>query len=154
MTKEEALDKLQRYCAYQDRSHNEVRSKLLSLKIYGDWLEEIMSELIKDGFLNEERFAISYARGKYRIKGWGKIRITMELKRRKVSDYCIRKAMKEIDAEGGYQETLEKHLTRYYDTRHLKYSKLVLRKKLYTHGVSKGFEPNLVNDSIQSLFFS
>ena len=76
MTKEEALDKMQRYCGYQDRCHQEVRTKLLTLKIYGDLLEEIMSDLISEGYLNEERFARNYARGKYRIKGWGKIKLT------------------------------------------------------------------------------
>jgi regulatory protein len=72
VSKEDALKKLQRYCAYQDRCHQEARRKLLDLGIYGDDLEEIISELISDNFLNEERFARSFARGKFRIKGWGK----------------------------------------------------------------------------------
>ena len=154
MTKEEALDKMQRYCAYQDRCHQEVRSKLLSLKIYGDWLEEIMTELIKEGYLNEERFARNYARGKFRIKGWGKQRITRELKSRAISDYCIRKAMEEVDEEGGYEDQLRQHLQKYYESRKEKYAAPLLRKKLYAHGIAKGYESVLINQIIESLLFS
>ena len=105
--KDRALSKLQKYCAYQERCHQEVRSKLIELKIYGDDLEEIIAELISDNFLNEERFAIAYAGGKFRMKKWGKVRIRIELKKRKISDYCIKKAMQEIDEEG-YMEGLYK----------------------------------------------
>ena len=97
ITPEEALLKLQRYCVYQDRCHKEVRTKLISLGIYGDDLEEVIVELISDNFLNEERFARSYARGKFRMKRWGKIRIRRELKFRGISAYCLKKAMEEID---------------------------------------------------------
>ena len=154
MTKEEALDKMQRYCGYQDRCHQEVRTKLLTLKIYGDLLEEIMSDLISEGYLNEERFARNYARGKYRIKGWGKIKINRELKRRKISDYCIRKATKEIDEEGGYEETLIAHLKKYIEPRKGKHEDLLLRKKAYAHGINKGFESYLVAATITELFLS
>ena len=154
MNREEALDKLRRYCVYQDRCHQEVRTKLLSLKIYGDWLEEVMSELIEEGYLNDERYAKNYARGKFRIKGWGKVRITRELKFRKISDYCIRKAMQEIDDEGDYEETLIRHIEKYVDLRKTRITKLLLRQKAYAHGISKGFESYLVIkvlDSISSL---
>ena len=104
-TREQALQKLQRYCAYQDRCHAEVRTKLLSLGIYGDDLEEIIVELIGENYLNEERFARSYARGKFRFKCWGRIRITQELKSRRISDYLIRKALEEID-ETEYRQAL------------------------------------------------
>lgn len=151
MTKEEALDKLQRYCSYQDRCHQEVRTKLLSLKIYGDWLEEVMSDLIQEGYLNDERFAKNYARGKFRIKGWGKVRITRELKFRKISDYCIRKAMIEIDEEGGYEETLVNHIEKYIDLREAKMIKPLLKQKAYAHGISKGFESYLVTKVLASI---
>jgi len=151
MTREEALEKLKRYCAYQDRCHQEVRTKLLSLKIYGDWLEEVMSDLIQDGYLNDERFAKNYARGKYRIKGWGKVKITQALKARRISEYCIRQAMKEIDEEGGYLETLQGHLEKYVHLRKQKLEKPVLMKKAYAHGISKGFESNLVRQELSSI---
>ncbi len=99
ISKEQAKQKLQRYCAYQERCHKEVRNKLLNLGIYGDDLEEVIYDLITENFLNEERFAQSFARGKYRMSEWGRNRILMELKRREISAYCIRKAMAEIDEE-------------------------------------------------------
>ncbi|NNE28365.1 MAG: RecX family transcriptional regulator [Saprospiraceae bacterium] len=99
LTKSEALAKLMKYCAYQDRCHREVRTKLLSLEIYGDELEEIMAQLIQENFLNEERFARSFARGKFRNKGWGRMKIKRELTSRDISDYCIRKGMGEIEDE-------------------------------------------------------
>ena len=95
VSKEEALAKMQRYCAYQERCHEEVRSKLLNMGVYSDWREEIIVQLIEENFLNEERFARSFARGKFRIKQWGRNRIRQELKKRKISDYCVRKAMEE-----------------------------------------------------------
>ena len=108
-SKAEALSKLQGYCAYQDRCHQEVRSKLLDLGIYGNDLEEIMADLIQENFLNEERYARSFARGKFRIKKWGRNRIRRELKMRDISDYCLRKAMAEIEEEE-YLKTLRKVL--------------------------------------------
>lgn len=106
LTYDQALKKLQHYCAYQDRCHSEVRSKLLDLGIYGMDLENIITELISENFLNEERFARSYARGKFRMKKWGRGKITQNLKKKKVSAYCIRKAMEEIEEED-YLKTLE-----------------------------------------------
>lgn len=151
MNKEEAIVKLQRYCTYQDRCHEEVRSKLLSIKIYGDWLEEVMSELIEQGYLNDERFAKNYARGKFRIKGWGKVRIIRELKLRKISDYCIKKAMIEVDEEGGYEDTLRTHLEKYISLRKDKYDKYTLRKKAFAQGISKGFEIHLINAQLKEV---
>ncbi len=152
MTKEEAIVKMQRYCAYQDRCHQEVRSKLISIKIFGDWLEEVMSELIQDGYLNDERFAKNYARGKFRVKGWGKVRILRELKFRRISDYCIKKAMLEIDEEGGYEETLLNHLEKYVRLKKDKYDIYTLKTKTYAHGISKGFESPLVSKTVSELF--
>jgi regulatory protein len=99
LTKAQALKKLQRYCAYQDRCHSEVRSKLIELGVYGDTLEEVMAELIVDRFLDEERFARSYVRGKFRLKKWGRIRIKQELRLRKISAYCTKKGLEEIEEE-------------------------------------------------------
>ena len=87
LSKEDALKKLQRYCAYQDRCHQEVRSKLLDLGIYGHDLEEVIVALIEDNFLNEERFARSFTRGKLRIKHWGRNKILQELKKKNI--FCL-----------------------------------------------------------------
>jgi regulatory protein len=105
LSKGDALAQMQRYCAYQERCHKEVRSKLLDLGIYGDDLEEILADLVSENFLNEERFACTFARGKFRMKQWGRNRIARELKMRGISDYCIRKSLEEIGQED-YQETL------------------------------------------------
>ncbi|MDA7625775.1 RecX family transcriptional regulator, partial [bacterium] len=99
ISKEDALYKLQKYCAYQERCHQEVRTKLIDLGCYGDDLEEVITSLITENFLNEERFAQSYARGKFRFKKWGRVRIRQELKFRKISTYCLKKAMEEINDE-------------------------------------------------------
>ena len=98
LSDEEATHKMERYCAYQERSHIEVKNKLAALGIHGHTANEIMAKLIQNDYLNETRFALQFARGKFRIKKWGPIRIRMELKNRKVSDYNIQKALDQIDA--------------------------------------------------------
>jgi len=138
----EALKKLQRYCAYQDRCHSEVRSKLLDLGIYGDELEEVIAELITDNFLNEERFARSYARGKFNIKKWGRNRIKQELKRRHITAYCLRKAMEEIDEED-YQKSLETLIRKKADQMTKPFS-FQNKQKLAAFVIRKGYESNLV----------
>ena len=140
--KDIALKKLQKYCAYQDRCHQEVRAKLLSLKIYGDDLEEIMTELISDNFLNEERFARSFARGKFRIKKWGKIKIEQALKQRTISSYCIQQAMQEIDEEG-YVEGLKALIEKKKNTEKEE-NKFKLKNKLAQYAIRRGFETQLV----------
>lgn len=148
-SKEEALDKLQRYCVYQDRCHQEVRSKLLDLGIYGDDLEEIIIDLISENFLNEERFARSYARGKFRMKRWGRNRIKRELKLRQISAYCLRKAMEEID-ETEYYEVLTTLITKKLRT--TKAANDFLRKsKAGTYAISRGYEPSLVWEIVKTL---
>ena len=151
VSRAEALSKLQRYCAYQDRCHQEVRSKLLDLGIYGDDLENIIVELIEEKFLDEERFARSYARGKFRIKRWGRDRIRRELRQRAISPYCIRKAMTEID-EAEYQKVLRQVLDkREKDEK----ERITYRRKIklanYLIG-QRGFESNLVWEAINERY--
>ena len=135
LTEEEALNKLMKYCAYQDRCHQEVRTKLIQLEVYGDKLERIMSRLIEEDFLNEERFARSFARGKFRMKSWGKNKITLGLKRKNISPYCIRKAMTEIDDEE-YANTLNSLLNKQLIK--LK-NKPNPRQSLIEFGIRKGY---------------
>ena len=142
LSKEDGLAKAQRYCAYQDRCHQEVRSKLIEWGVYGDKLEEIMVELIQDRFLDEERFARSYARGKFRLKKWGRVRIEQELKKRQISDYCRRKAMEEIEEEV-YLETLQEILHKRWQS--LSDDNLYQRKqKTIQYVVRRGYEMGLV----------
>ncbi len=73
--KEQAIQRIRHYCAYQERAQQEVRDKLYELGMTMDEVEEIMSDLIAENFLNEERFALQFAGGHFRIKGWGKVKI-------------------------------------------------------------------------------
>lgn len=140
---------MQRYCVYQDRCHQEVRNKLLGLGVYGDTLEQVIAQLIGDNFLNEERFACSYARGKFRMRQWGRRKILQGLKKHQISEYCIRKAMLEIE-EDDYRKTLERVLEK----------KLPLTKapntyqrnsKLGVYAIGRGFEADLVWEMIKLL---
>lgn len=94
---DEALARMQAYCSYQDRCHMEVEKKLREMRMIPQACEVIISKLLEDNFLNETRFAQSYARGKFRFKHWGKQRILAELKSRQISDYNIKLAFKEIE---------------------------------------------------------
>lgn len=133
---------MQKYCAYQERCHSEVRHKLLSLGIYGDDLEEIIFDLIQENFLNEERFARSYARGKFRIKQWGRNKIIKELKVRQVSEYCIRMALEEIDEEE-YLQTLKKLAgKKWLEYRGMK--NFERKGRLARYLASRGFESELI----------
>lgn len=114
LNKEEALALMQKYCVYQDRCHSEVRTRLIEHQVYGDELEEIISSLIADNFLNEERFATAFATGKCKIKRWGRVKIRQELKRRQISEYCIKKALRSLDHET-YYANLIKELSQSYD---------------------------------------
>jgi regulatory protein len=139
---DEAYTNIKRYCAFQERCHSEVRSKLLEHGIYGDLLEELIAKLITENFLNEERFAIQYAGGKFRMKQWGKIKITHELRLRKVSEYCIKSALDQIDEED-YVETLGSILAR---------KKILIsntsiidaNKKLFEYAKGKGYESEYI----------
>ena len=99
LTREQALQKLKHYCAYQERCHKEVRDKLYQLGVWKKDQDEIIASLIEEKYLDEERFAIAYAGGKFRIKGWGKVRIRYALQQKQVSEYSIRKALKSISGD-------------------------------------------------------
>jgi regulatory protein len=105
LSKEEALQKLRHYCAYQERNHKEVKEKLYGFGLHKAEVEEAISTLIEENYLNEERYAIAYAGGYFRSKQWGRVKISYELKQKGVSEYCIRKAMKEIGEED-YEKTI------------------------------------------------
>jgi len=94
---EQALQKARHYCAYQERCHSEVKEKLYGFGLKRQEVEEALSRLIEESYLNEERFAIQFAGGRFRMKQWGRIRIRYELKQKQVGDYCIKKALAAID---------------------------------------------------------
>lgn len=149
LTKEQALQKLKQYCAYQERCHREVKEKLYALGVWKRDHDEIIATLIEENYLNEERFAIAYAGGKFRIKGWGRVKIKYELKQKRVSEYCIKKALKQID-ESDYIAKLTKLATEKYQS--LKGEQYLIRKKkTIDYLVGRGFELDLINFVISEL---
>lgn len=148
-TKDEALQVLQKYCAYQDRCHKEVKQKLRDMGVYPDWQDEILLSLLEDNFLNEERFACSYARGKFRIKQWGRQRIKQGLKRRQISDYCIKKAMQEIE-EADYHAALRAIILK--KAAQIKAENPWTQKqKVARYALQRGYEPYLTWPMIHEL---
>lgn len=146
----EAKQKLENYCAYQERCHQEVRRKLRSMGMIPLAIDDIMVHLIKNNFLNEERFARSFARGKFRIKKWGRIRIERELKARGLSDYTIEAGLDEID-EDEYIDTFESLAEKKYatikDTNPYK-----AKAKLANYLLYRGWETDLVYEKINELY--
>ncbi len=146
---EEVKRKLERYCIYQDRCHKEVEQKMFEYDLIEEVKVEVLLHLMQHNFLNEERFAKSYARGKFRIKKWGKRRIIRELKFRDISDYNIKIALKEIDEEEYYQ-TLVEIATKRNNTISEK-NKFKRKKKLIDYLMYKGFESDLIYDIVNEL---
>lgn len=139
-----ALVKMQGWCAYQERSQQEARDKLYELGMWTDAVENIISQLIQDNFLNEERFAMTFAHGKFAIKKWGRIKIKQELKQKRVSDYCLKKALQQIDEEE-YIQTLKKIIET--KRRLIKEpNQTKLKFKLMSYALSKGYEKDLIFD--------
>ncbi len=138
----EAKVKASKYCVYQERSQQEVRDKLYALGLYSEEVEEVLTQLIIENFVNEERYAKIYARGKFKLKHWGRVKIEYELKRKKISPYCIREAMKEIPDED-YRSKLAELVSRKVNS----YSEdveLVQKNKTARYLISKGYEAELV----------
>lgn len=145
----EALQKIEYFCSYQERCHDEVVVKLRTMKMDSEEIDQIMVHLIADNFLNEERFACSFARGKHRIKHWGKIRIVNELKYKNISQTLINTALKEITPEE-YLATFHTLAERQWETiRETNTSKK--RKKCCDYLLRRGFESNLVYDKVKEL---
>lgn len=151
-TIKEALHKIEHYCAYQERCHEEVEQKLRSMKMDSDEIDRIIAQLINDNFLNEERFACSFARGKHRIKQWGKIRITNELKFRGINQTLINIALKEISPEE-YFETFDTLATKHWESIQ-ETNSLKKRKKFCDYMLRRGFESNLVYEKVRDLELS
>jgi regulatory protein len=149
LTKEQALEKLKHYCGYQERSQYEVKQKLYELGVRSADQDEIISTLIEEDYLNEERFAIQFAGGKFRLKDWGRKKIYYGLKEKRVSEYCIKTALKSID-EADYQKTLNVQVEKKYES--LKDEQyLVRKKKTIDYLVQKGFEYELITQAITAL---
>jgi len=149
-TIEEAKRSLERYCAYQDRCHQEVHKKLVEMRMIPDAIDIIMGHLIEHEFLNEERFAKAFVRGKFNHKYWGKQRIVRELKQRKLSEYTIKIGLLEITDEDYEKvfDTLSRKRIQQLSSEKDKYKK---RKKLADYLIYRGWEGNLVYEKVREL---
>jgi regulatory protein len=148
---DQALQKLRQYCGYQERCHKEVKDKLYKLGLYKQDVEEAISKLIEEDYLNEERFAIAFAGGHFRTKQWGRVKISYELKQKGVSTYCISKALKEIDEED-YINTLRnlaEKKSELYEKEGL--AAYALQQKIMEHLMRRGFEPSLIQQELKAM---
>lgn len=151
LTKEQALQKLRHYCAYQERCHSEVKEKLYSFGLRKQQVEESISQLIEEDYLNEERFAIQFAGGRFRMKQWGRVKIQYELKQKQVSVYCIKKALQQFD-EADYQKTLEKLTRDKWDSvKGAGVNQFVKMSKTTDYLLQKGYESGLIRQEIEKL---
>lgn len=149
LTPEKAREKIRHFCAYQERSHLEVRNKLFEYGLHRNEADEVITNLVTDGYLNEERFAKAFAGGKFRMKKWGRIKITHGLESKGVSPNCIRIGLKEID-ESAYHTTLRGLLQEKISTLDRE-NVYILRDKLSAYAIQKGYEPDLVWKEIKDL---
>lgn len=145
-----ALEKAKHYCAYQERCHSEVKTKLYSWGLYSSEVNEIISDLIAENFLNEQRFAESYVTGKFRIKGWGKTKITAHLKQKQITEQCIKQAFQAIE----HEEYLSMCNLLAQKKNKLLPPELSLwerKGKLSRYLVSKGFEYSVIQQTLLEL---
>jgi regulatory protein len=142
MTQKEALEKMAKYCAYQERCQFEVRTKLFGSGLSDDEIENIICDLIEQNFLDELRFSKAFVRGKFNAKSWGKIKIRQHLKQKRISDFCIRKGLLEISSEEYYIKLdfllqKKKKLLSAED-------EFTKKQKLARYLIGKGFESEMV----------
>ena len=151
LTPAQALQKLKHYCAYQERSHQEVREKAYAYGLSSKEVEEVISALIQEDYLNGERFAVAFAGGKFRMKAWGRVKIKYELKQKRVSEYCIRKALQSIDEEA-YQKVLEELAEKKWKSiRGSGVNGFVKMSKTRDYLLQRGFERDLVMEELKKL---
>lgn len=149
LTPEEGLARIYLYCAYQERSHQEVKNKLFEYGLHSGDVDEIMARLITEGFLNEERFAKAFSGGKFRIKKWGRLKIQKALATRGLTENCIARGMKEIDS-ADYRKALREIIqkkAKQSDEENL----FKKRDRVARFAMSKGYEPELVWTLIKEL---
>ncbi len=148
-TLQEATRKLEHYCAYQERCHQEVRQKLTTMHIIPEAIDIIIVHLLEHNFLNEERFAKTFVSGKLKIKQWGRRRLTYELKKKDVFKVNINQALSEIEKEeyvGIFNDLAEKRVNSIKET-----DKFKKRKKLIDYLLYKGWESHLVYEKANEL---
>lgn len=150
LTPEQALARIKHFCAYQERCHSEVKERLYSFGLNTTEIDTIISELINDNFLNEERFARQYAGSKFRIKQWGKNKIRQQLKMKKISEYCIRKGLEEI-ADADYEIVFKKLLAQKSDSLKREKNIFIKKRKIKDFLLQRGFESSMIHEALQKL---
>lgn len=154
LSKEQALQKLRHYCSYQERCHAEVKEKLYSFGLFKQVEEECLSQLIEEDYLNEERFAIQFAGGKFRIKHWGRQKIKHELKLKRVSEYCIDKALQELNDEQ-YTHTLNRLASKKWSSiKGQGITQFEKSQKTTLFLMQRGYEPELIRKAIAQILQS
>jgi regulatory protein len=150
LTPDQAYQKIKHYCSYQERSHAEVKEKLYSFSLYKTEVETLISRLIEEDYLNEERFAKMFAGGKFRMKQWGKVKIKYELKQRQVSEYNIKKGLKEIPEEdyvSTFKKLFEQKLTALKSEKNIPTRK----RKILDHLLQKGYEREMIMGKLNEI---
>lgn len=146
----EAKSRIKNYCAVQDRCQWDVRKKLTEWGLMESTKDILMIELINEQFIDEERYARSFCRGKFKIKKWGRRKIAFELKKKNISAVCIQKGMEEID-EKEYLSELEMQAEK--KNKLIKDTNYFSRKsKLAIHLIDKGYESDLVWQKIKAIY--
>lgn len=143
LSKDKVWQKITHYCAYQERSHQEVKEKLYSLGLYKNEVEQYLSQLIEENYINEERFAKQFAGGKFRIKQWGRNKIEYTLLQKKISAYCINKALQAID-ELEYNKNLQYLFEKKWKSLSTENSIFLRKQKTIQYLVQKGYEYELI----------
>lgn len=146
----DARSAIRHYCNYRERNHAEVRNKLYELGCRREEVEQIISELISDSLLSEERYAKAYARGKFRMKQWGVEKIKRQLQSSKISEYCIKKALKEIDGNE-YEATIKKLAERKWEQLKGEKNQRVKAAKVYRYLLQKGYETKNITEIINEI---
>lgn len=148
LSKEQAYQKIKHFASYQERCHQEVKDKLYSFGLFQTEVEALVSQLIEENFLNEERFAELFANGKFRMKHWGRVKIRYELKQKRISEYCIRNAINSINVEE-YEKTLSNLATKKWEDLDEEKKLFIKKGKLINYLTSKGFELDLCRRIVQ-----
>lgn len=143
LTPSQALNRMKHYCSYQERCHAEVRDKLFQYGLNSSETENILTQLISEDFLNEERFAIQFAGGKFRMKKWGKEKIETALRTKKVSEYCIKKALSRID-NNEYEDTFYQLAEKKRSTLKGERNIFIRKRKMRDYLLSKGYSNDLI----------
>ena len=147
---ERTLQKIKHYCSYQERSHQEVKEKLYSFGLYKDEVESLISQMIEENYLNEERYAIAFAGGKFRVRQWGRIKIKYELKQKRISEYCIKKGLASI-TDDDYIKTLQKLFEDKKESLKKEKNELNKKQKLRSFLIQKGYEPELISGLLNKI---